>query len=111
MLDIRGSEGSEVATCEDPSQICCLQENSDDKSEALIPDGDKETPSEGFDYYDTGTVLCETLASEGYRYIMTFHRIEYVIHYSVSSLLAVSRETNARLLQDCLISEVLKVQK
>ena len=111
MLDIRGSEGSEVATCEDPSQICCLQENSDDKSEALIPDGDKETPSEGFDYYDTGTVLCETLASEGYRYIMTFHRIEYVIHFSVSSLLAVSRETNARLLQDCLISEVLKVQK
>ena len=67
MLDIRGSEGSEVATCEDPSQICCLQENSDDKSEALIPDGDKETPSEGFDYYDT--VYCSALKSDGFRYI------------------------------------------
>ena len=111
MLDIRGSEGSEVATCEDPSQTCCLQENSDDKTEAMIPEVDKEIPSEGFDYYDTETVLCETLASEGYRYIQTFHRIKYVTHISVSSLLAVSRETNARLLQDCLISEVLKVQK
>ena len=85
MLDIRGSEGSEVATCEDSSKICCLQENSGDKSEALIPDGDKETPSEEFDYYDTGTVLCETLASEGYRYIQTFHRINIYELISVCS--------------------------
>ena len=111
MLDIRGSEGSEVATCENPSQICCLQENSDDNAVPMTPEVDKETPSEEFDYYDTGTVLCETLASEGYRYIQNFHRIEYAIHFSVLSLLAASLETNARLLQDYLISEGQKVQK
>ena len=77
----------------------------------MIPESDTEPPSEEFDYYDTGIVLCETLASEGYRYIQTFHRIKYVIHFSVLSLLAVFRETNARLLQDCLISEAQKVQK
>ena len=76
MLDIRGSEGSEVAICEDSSQICCSQENSDDKTEAMIPEVDKEKANEEFDYYDTGIVLCETLASEGYRYIQTLQRIE-----------------------------------
>ena len=111
MLDIRGSEGSEVATCEDPSQICCLQENSDDRTEAMILEVDKEKANEEFDYYDTGIVLCETLASEGYRYIQTFCRIKHIIHFFVLSLLAVFRETNAKLLQDCLISEAQKVQK
>ena len=70
MLDIRGSEGSEVATCEDPSQICCLQENSDDKTEAMIPEVDKEAPSEEFDYHDTA--YCSALKSDGFRYIQTF---------------------------------------
>ena len=47
----------------------------------MTPEVDKETPSEEFDYYDTGTVLCETLASEGYRYSHILRRIENVIHF------------------------------
>ena len=70
MLDIRGSEGSEVATCEDPSQICCSQENSNNETEAMIPETDKEKPEEEFDYYDTA--YCSALKSDGFRYIQTF---------------------------------------
>ena len=78
-------EGGEF-TCEDTSQICCYQENlisetkidkvkaaspSDIEVEPMIPEADKETPTEEFDYYDT--LLCSSLAREGYRYVQTDH--------------------------------------
>ena len=33
------------------TQICCFQENSDDKTEDMIPESDKQSPSNLFDYY------------------------------------------------------------
>ena len=77
---MRGAGGE--ATCEDTSRICCYQENiiSETKiekievaspAEPMIPEAEKETPSEEFDYYDT--LLCSSLASEGYRYVQTDH--------------------------------------
>ena len=77
LLDVRGAGGE--ASCEDTSQICCYQENlisetEIDQIEAASPpdiEADKETPSEEYDYYDT--ILCSSLASEGYRYVQTHH--------------------------------------
>ena len=68
---MRGAGGE--ATCEDTSQICCYQENliseiEIDKIEVSSPpEADKETTSEEFDYYDT--IICSSLATEGYRYV------------------------------------------
>ena len=78
---MRGAGGE--ATCEDTSQVCCYQENlvsetkievsssPDIEAEPMIPEADKETTSEEFDYYDT--IICSSLTSEGYRYVQTDH--------------------------------------
>ena len=81
---MRGAGGE--ATCEDTSQVCCYQENlvsetkievsssPDIEAEPMIPEADKETTSD--DYYDT--ILCSSLASEGYRYVQSDHFNESV---------------------------------
>ena len=38
-------------------------------STTTVSKTESATKIEEFDYYDSGTVLCETYASEGYRYI------------------------------------------